>query len=277
MNMYRRARESKMSNFALADESKTVLYEELPVFECVPAIREEVTGFRFWGGTVIWLDIVSSITMGTAPYLLSFHTDTITPGSQTKLENIIGCEGWVMLQIGRIAAIHQSITLNLQQGHIDCSKTEHSVAAVRRELERNLTQVMFNSKDISKRYSNPTALVTHVFVQMATVYLHLIIHGFQQLDLLDRTISDVMQVLQTQHSTPLPALVLPLFVFGAVAGQRDENWFRNAFSTLPLISPGLKHRTNIMPILEEIWDRRRVEPALVWRDVLPLTHDILLV
>jgi hypothetical protein len=43
------------------------------------------------GGTIIWLDIVASITAGTAPVLLSYHSGVIASSSQTKLEDIMGC------------------------------------------------------------------------------------------------------------------------------------------------------------------------------------------
>lgn len=55
------------------------------------AIAQEGMTFRFMGGTIIWLDIVASITAGTAPVLLSYHSGVIASSSQTKLEDIMGC------------------------------------------------------------------------------------------------------------------------------------------------------------------------------------------
>jgi hypothetical protein len=78
MDMYRRARESDLSDFALADAARTILLEDLPLVDCSPAVTEEVVGFRFFSGTVIWLDVVSSITVGKAPYLMSFRTNTLS-------------------------------------------------------------------------------------------------------------------------------------------------------------------------------------------------------
>ncbi len=74
----------------------------------------------------------------------------------------------------------------------------------------------------------------------------------------------------------LSALVLPLFIIGAAASDEDQPFFRDVFSRPPLLDPMLKHRVRIMPILEEVWRRRRTSLWFGWSDCLELTADILL-
>lgn len=125
--------------------------------------------------------------------------------------------------------------------------------------------------------SDPPTLVIHIFAYMASLYLHLVTHGFQKLEALDATISGAKRMLQTQISIHLlPALVSPLYIIGSVARQGDEQFFRNIFSSPPLLDPLLKHRGRILPILEEIWSRRQTTPGFAWKDSLELTYDILL-
>ncbi len=285
MNLYQQGWEKNLASFGLAEESRTILIDGLPLSENEAVVADEVVTFRFLGGTVIWLDITSSITAGTAPYLLAHHFRVMPSDSQTRLEDIMGCKNWVMLQIGRIAALYEHKNQALQQGRFDCTRFEQAVGDISREIHCGLTQGALEDFNISEHdsatafntMSDPATLVTRIFVYMASLYLHLVTHGFEKLEVLDTTISGAMTMLQTR--TPihlLPALVSPLFVVGSVARQGDERFFRNIFSSPPLLDPSLKHRGRILPILEEIWRRRRTTSGLAWKDSLDLTRDILL-
>jgi len=285
MNMYQQGYRKNLAHFGLAENSRTILCEDLSLSEYEPVVAEEVVNFRFLAGTLIWLDITSSITAGTAPHLLPYHSRVIASNSWTKLEDIMGCKNWVMLQIGRIAALHEHKTQALQRGHFDGTEFEQTVADINREIQCGRTQGALEGCNISERdsatmfntMSNPPALVTHIFADMASLYLHVVTHGFQKLDVLDTTISGAMRMLQTQISRQLlPALVSPLYVIGSVARQGDQQFFRNIFSSPPLLDPSLQHRGRILPILEEIWSRRQTTPGFAWQDSLELTDDILL-
>jgi C6 transcription factor Pro1 len=272
--------------FGLADESRIILCDDLPLSENEPAITEEVVTYRFVIGTMIWLDITSSVMVGTAPRLLPYHFSVITSNSQTKLDSIMGCKNWVMLQIGRIAALHERRTQNLQEGHITCSEFEKVVYDIGKEIQCGLTQEAFEGMTIAERdsatlcnaMSCPSSLVTHFFAYMASIYLHLVIQGFRNLEELNMTISGAMEMLETHISVQLlPALVFPLFIIGCVARQEDEQVFRMYFSSPPLLDPSLKHRGRILPILEEIWNRRRTTTGYTWEYSLELSHDLLLI
>jgi hypothetical protein len=103
---------------------------------------------------------------------------------------------------------------------------------------------------------------------MASLYLHLVTHGFQNLEVLDTTISEAMRMLRSQIPAHiLPALVCPLYVIGCVARKEDKQYFRNIFSSPPLLNPLLKHRGRILPILEEIWRKRHTVLGFSWNEV----------
>jgi hypothetical protein len=113
---------------------------------------------------------------------------------------------------------------------------------------------------------------------MASVYLHLVIHGFAKLELLDTIIAEVLELLQDRVSTSLlPSLVCPLFIIGSVAKPEDESIFRSIISSRPLHDPALLHRERILPVLEEIWKGRRTISGFEWKHVLELAHDVLLI
>jgi len=284
--VYQKGHEKNLTPFGLAEKSRAILCEDRPLLEYEDVAVEEVVNFRFSSGTIIWLDITSSITAGTAPHLLPYHTRIIAPNSQTKLEGIMGCRNWVMLQISRIAAVHETKILAMRQQHFDCAELLQTVADIRRQIQCGLTQLALETFNISEGDSaatfeppilDPPTLVTHIFAYMASLYLHLVIEGFHNLEILDTTISEAMRMLRTQvPSRILPALVSPLYVIGSVARQEDKQFFRDIFSSPPLLDPLLKHRGRILPMLEEIWSKRQTGRLFAWEDSLEPAKDILL-
>lgn len=274
MNMYKRSIEYDLAPVDLTSKSRAVLNDNLPLLECEALVSNETAQFRFISGTLIWLDIISCITAATTPHLLVCHSTVMARDSQTRLEDVMGCKNWVMLQIGRIAALHANKLQALRQGHFNCEEFKRTIIDINIEIQNGLDA----SGSDSFALCNPPTLITPVFASMASVYLHLITHGFQQLGMLDVVISRVMIMLQTEIPAHLlPALVAPLYVIGSVAREEDEQFFRDVFSSPPLLDTSLKQRTRVLPVLEEIWNKRRAEYGFLWEDSLELIHDILLI
>ncbi|KAF2805448.1 uncharacterized protein BDZ99DRAFT_574386 [Mytilinidion resinicola] len=286
MNMYQQGYKENLCGYALTEESRKILLEDRHISEIDPLVAEEVRNHRFLGGSLFWLDITSSITAGTAPYLQSYHFRIITPDSQIRLDQVMGCKNWVMLQIGRIAALHENWTHALEQGNGDCAGFQHTVSDISKEIQLySLTQATLDEFSISEGLSPTTfntvpyysTLITNMFACTASLYLHLITYGFHKLELVDTIFSEAMRMLHTHIPAQLlPALVAPLYVIGCVAKQEDQQYFRSAFSSPPLVDPLLKHRERILPILEEIWRGRQVTTDFTWKDCLELTKDVLL-
>jgi hypothetical protein len=274
-----------LSNFGLTEKSRAILCEDLPLTEGGPAVAEQVVNFRFLSGTLIWLDIIRSITVGIAQYLLSYHSGVLAPTSQTKLEEIMGCKNWAMLQIGCIAALYEHKTKALHEGQFDCTEFDETVSNISTEIQCGLAQEALESFKLSEwafattfnAISDPPTPVTQIFAYMASLYLHLVTHGFQKMEVLDTTISEAIMTLRTHVPKHiLPALVSPIYIIGSVARAEHEQFFRDIFSSPPLLDPLLKHRGRILQILEEIWRRRHITDDVTWKDNLALTYDILL-
>jgi hypothetical protein len=284
--MFQRGNEGNMCGIGLAETSRKTVFEDYPITEYEAEVTEEIVNVRFVFGTMIWLDIISSITVGTAPNLISHHSRLIASNSQLRLEDIMGCKNSAMLQLGRLAELYGQKAQALQNGAFDCSQLEHLVDDISREIQCGLTQGALEDFNISEgdpaatfntRSDSPT-LVTHLFLHMASIYLHLLVQGFQNLILLDPTISEATTLLQSR--TPihvLPALVCPLFFIACVARGEDQQFFRTVFSSPTLLNPLLNHRGRILPILEEIWIRRGTVLGFGWEDCVALTKDLLLI
>jgi len=196
----------------------------------------------------------------------------------------MGCENWVMVQIGRISALHERKSQASRPGHLNLAESEKTMDEMSMDIQVCLTHRSIEAFNTSGGTVKTTdgllhmsTLVTRVFASMAFVYLHLATQGFQNLDALHSTISEAMSVLQTTISAHLVhALVAPLFVIGCAASQEKQLFFRNMFSTLPLLDPLLQHRRRFLPVLEEIWSRRQTSLGFTWKESLELTKDIML-
>lgn len=285
MNMLKQGYTDNLVQFDLAENSRTILRDELPLSEYDPLVTGEVVNFRFVSGTVIWLDTISSITSGKAPHLLHHQTFAVATDSQTKLEDIMGCKNSVMLQVGRIAALHERKSQALQQ-YFDCNEFVQTVTDISREIQCALTQGALEGFGISecdspaifKAIPDISTLVTYVFAHMAIIYLHLVINGFKKLEALDASVFEALRMLRTRIPREVASgLVAPLFVIGSVARRTDEQFFREIFSSPPLLDPLLKHRGRILLSLEEIWSTRQIRPDLSWKDSLEFSYDLLLI
>lgn len=284
--MRRQAYEGNLTNLGRIEKPRPIPHEDLSTSKSEPLTADEVVTYRFLTGTIIWLDITFSVGAGTSPHLLPYHSAVTASDYQTRLDDIMGCNNEVMLQIGRIAALHEAKTKATQHGYLNCAEFNQTVCVIRRELACGLAQGSLEVLHISEGGSanvldslpDPPTLVTTIFNYMASVYLHLVVHGFRHLEVVETTVSTATILLRTQVPRHvLPALVLPLFVIGAVTRPGDEQFFQNMFSSPPLLDPSLKHRQRILPILREIWSKRQTALDLEWQDCIALCHDVLLI
>lgn len=282
LSMYHRGFTQGLKPFQLAENSTTILKKNLPLVEYDSAVAEEVIGFRFLSGTIVWLDIISSITNGKAPFLLSHHSSVFSPDSQIRLESIMGCGNGVMLQIGRISALYEHQIQLTEQGNLDCATLGPVVYDIDRELQCVLSQLAMEDssllEDESETVTDEPILVTRLFACMASVYLHLVVYGFSgQKMLANSAYPKGMDILRTKiPRTALPALVCPLFIIGSISKMEDEQYFREIFSSAPIYGTIYQQRVRILPILEDIWGKRRSNSTFTWKECLDITQNLLL-
>ncbi|KAL4945484.1 fungal-specific transcription factor domain-containing protein [Aspergillus oleicola] len=267
IDMYQKGYQDGLPDFELTERSKTFLYGSSPLGhfdpqDDGPKIVKEVATLRFMEATVIWLDLIASITAGTTPKLLSYHTIVLQNQPQAGLESIFGCPSWIAIHIGQISNLHYRITQAKQQG------APFNSDNLRRDIQNGL---------VTARGSTILSPLAMVFNNMALAYLHLVVHDFQQLDLVNGVVVETMQIVHTQvPCNVVPAMVCPLFIIGCVVKPGEEQQsFRTALSSHPMMGPLMRYRSRILPILQEVWIERE-NPTFTWSDVLEKSHDLLL-
>jgi hypothetical protein len=155
---------------------------------------------------------------------------------------IFGCEDWAIQQIARITNVHVLIARSGYE-----RKAHPYVLPIGSELRPYLECSL--DRELRK-------IVTRAYTYMAIAYLHLVVHGFEQFDLLGSIVPAAVTFLQQQTLEHLlGAMAAALFVLGTVASQvEDTLFFRESFMTPPVADPCLPHRTRILPILATTWE-----------------------
>ncbi|KAF1845719.1 uncharacterized protein K460DRAFT_405959 [Cucurbitaria berberidis CBS 394.84] len=278
INMYRRGHSNAFAQLGLNEETRWILSADLPLSEGSAAISREAAGFRFFSGTLVWLDIVSSITAGRTPLLLSHHARILGAGSQTQLRDIMGCENWVLFQIAQICRLHEDKNRAIQKGQVDRTHFEEAATGIKLGIQFSISHISdANSPRGVAMHEDPRILITRMFAHMAAVYLHLVTYGFEKLDYVSTAFQDALAILKTQRSSRLLlVLTTPLFILGSIVKPGDQQFFRDILSSPPLLDPFLQHRMRILPILEEIWARQNT-PGFTWNHCVEIAQDILLV
>ncbi|KAL3490616.1 fungal-specific transcription factor domain-containing protein [Aspergillus germanicus] len=281
VDMFQKGRRHELLHCGLSQKSKALIQHDMPLGHFDPAddgatIVQEVVTFRFMEATIIWLDLIASITSGISPTLFQVQSQTFRPHSPTKLEKIVGCPNWLAIQIGRTADLHARMADAQRLGmQVDCTRArflqDHD--SIRDEIQSSLVEYR---KSPTPGLSGPVPAM--VFPHMAVIYLHLVAHGFQDLDRLGGIISEAMQILRDQvPCNMLSAMIAPLFIIGCVARQDGEQgYIRTVLSSAPVIQPLLKHRSRILPALESVWIGRQT-PCFTWSDAIRACGDLLLI
>ncbi|KAJ6160745.1 fungal-specific transcription factor domain-containing protein [Penicillium chermesinum] len=220
---------------------------------------------------------------GTAPKLLAHHS-LIENSINIDLWRIVGCKNWVMVKLGLIASLQERKIQSQQRGTSDHAAFFSELCTIRRDIEGHMAQDQMEGLTFSaETYTSldpmlPRSVVTRAYGYMALVYLHLVGHGFEDLDVVDSTFNEAIRLLQTNMTAQiLPALVCPLFVIACVSCESHQQYFRDAFSRLTQVDPSFGHRGMISPVLEEVWKQRCSTPGFSWTNIVNLTHDLLLI
>ncbi|KAH8900583.1 hypothetical protein GQ53DRAFT_835565 [Thozetella sp. PMI_491] len=277
--------ERGFSGVGLSDETTAVLGGKDDITGQNGGGRADLTSFRVLGATMIWLDIMFSVTAGTAS---SSWPKTLFSGDvacQIQLQDVMGCKNWVMIQIGRIAQLHQYKTQALKEKVFDHEKMKRTADMISKDIhlgliEHGLQAFEFIEGTASRPCgveSGPVEYISYVYAHTALIYLHLVFRDFQELQGIGSSKRAILDAIRTSSARQhLSTLVYPLYICGCVAEPQDEQFFRDVFSSSPLMHASLQHRARILPLLENIWHFRQTAQDFTWQDSVALSFDILL-
>lgn len=242
------------------------------------AWNSDQAAFRFYSALLIVDDTIAGICMGEAPELLQYHAQVLTNSRSAdgkpplSLEEFVGCENWVILQVGEIAALDAWKRSAKKAGRLDMMELVARASAIQRTLLENLARL---DAVLDRPHSNWLGLfrvyneqlppmpggcavfVTRVWAHAALLYLAVSISGWQPGSATIR--ENVTQILGLLERMPAPELlqtvVWPYCIVGCLCEPAEELRLRAMADAL------VPHRLfgaarKALEIMENVWTRR---------------------
>lgn len=210
----------------------------------------EQSAFRFSSALLMFDDIVASTALQQKPKLYEHHQsllDNTDAGPAVDLQTFIGCQNWVLVQMGRIASLDAWKQDCKGAGNLDMMEMVRIAKAIKTSLETQLDGLEANeSRDTDKHQRQLNVLtgydeqqsqtraaqrplITKVWAHGALIYLSVVVSGWQPASVDIR--HNVESILNLVESPVLPrallrTMVWPFCVAGCLTEPGQEHRFR---------------------------------------------------
>ena len=240
----------------------------------------EQAALSFAASLLIVDDVVASTALQEEPRLHAYHQGLLAKvGDQeplVDLEAVIGCQNWVMLQIGEIAVLDAWKQQCNKLASMDVMELVRRGTVIKDALEGQLTLLektpaiqkrqqvglpdVFTEGDgnLSTASTSETVIATQIWAHAAFIYLFIVISGWQPKNV--EVCYHVRRIIDLLSNLSPPALVRtmtwPFCVAGCLADQSQERHFRELVEGLHPSSL-FKSVHYALRIMEEVWRSRR--------------------
>jgi hypothetical protein len=246
-----------------------------------PVWNSEQGAFRFFASVLVYADILSSTTLEIAPRLQQYHEYLVTTGpvdsrdERMQMEKLMGCQGWVLVLIGEVAALaawkRGAITAGSKVLQDESKARGESIA---KRLDMTMTEIewatqvsieldpiaalrSYYGSESSAVLAEQHTAVTRIWALAARIYLSITTSGWQPENAIVR--ESVASALHLFSGLSSPAhirtLAWPLCVAGCMATVDQEQDFRDVVWTMgPLQAFGTVGES--LRIMETVWRMR---------------------
>ncbi|KAF5023128.1 hypothetical protein F66182_4823 [Fusarium sp. NRRL 66182] len=245
---------------------------------------------RFFTANILYIDVMSSITLEQAPCLQKYQTIVI-PGCKTQgsieesrisgslfMEDYVGLQNWVVQIIGDISALHAWKKEQKKAGSLSINELVQRGKVIEDAIKAGLTVLGGNlqscggafhdpifsivaspaqQEDIKTKQAPSLALNNFIWLQAALIYLHVVISGWQPSSPEIRTSVARMTELLTDLpcNTCLRTLVWPFCIAGCLSPPEDEHKYRAMVERMGPISVFGTVR-QALEVMEKVWSQR---------------------
>ena len=223
----------------------------------------EIPAFLFFCGLLIWLDLQSSVSIGQPPRLSQLHDQVSNRFPDLfRLQNIIGCESWVLRLIGRIANIQEWKVSQGMTGKMDAMELRKKSEQIRDHLYQGLERVGKELRNTSNLSNYSSLETTQIFALAAMTYLHITISGPQNdLGEMQASVHQTIHALkQLKDAGQLKVLPWPLYVTGCMAIGAHRGYILKLFGTLHILYSGACAQDRYSEMLKQYWTAREMQP-----------------
>ncbi|ATZ58388.1 hypothetical protein BCIN_16g01860 [Botrytis cinerea B05.10] len=248
----------------------------------------EQAAFRFSTALLIFDDIIASTALQERPKLYDYHqsllckNDGIDAVPPINLETTVGCQNWVLKQIGEIAVLDAWKKHCKAAGNLDVIELVQRAAAIKKTLEAqvsrfesdlasvsqesNLLDDMFAAEDYTgqaRTIARQTSLVTRIWAHSTFLYLSVVVSGWQPANPDVRYhVAQVLELL-TRHVSPpalLRTMAWPFCVVGCLTESAQKARIRDMVDSLRPASRFSTVRRGF-DIIEKVWSDRAMGNA----------------
>ncbi|OAG07855.1 uncharacterized protein CC84DRAFT_521825 [Paraphaeosphaeria sporulosa] len=242
------------------------------------AWNSDQAAFRFYSALLIVDDTVAGICTGEAPELLHYHAQLLTSDRSAEekpplsLEEFVGCENWVILQMGEIAALDAWKKAAKKAGRLDMMELVARASAIQRALLENLARLdaavdtsqsgwlglfrVYNDQ-LPPMPGGCAVFVTRVWAHAALLYLAVSVSGWQPGSVAIReNVTRILGLLERMSAPELlRTVVWPYCIVGCLCEPVEEVRVRAMAEALaPHRLFGTARKA--LEIMENVWKRR---------------------
>ncbi|KAF5581678.1 C6 zink-finger PRO1A [Fusarium pseudoanthophilum] len=255
------------------DEFLQIMAPRRPIFDglslALTPWSEEQNAFRFFAAFLVYADVISGIMSGTPPKLQPYLGMLLNDGvTALKMEEFIGCPGWILAALGQISAIEAS---QIARGRSAIHKRGEEDRGKLAELKIKFQVGLTNTK-VDSQTELAANQVAQAWIHGATLYLLIVEQGRRPSH---SETKDHVQFITSLIGSPacqvsLRSIMWPVFMAGLLAGQEDEIIFTEVVSDLgPLKAFGSAKQA--LSLLERAWLARDDTPRDATQDFWQLS------
>ncbi|KAM0559998.1 hypothetical protein ACHAPJ_003953 [Fusarium lateritium] len=228
----------------------------------------EQASLQFFVAFLIYADVMSSIVTRTPPKLQAYHRILIDDQGEIpalRMEEVIGCPGWILALLGEITAVEASRSFETGNTRTTGEGEESTlVAALKNKLEANLAAS--SDEALATLPVNPRQQVANAWMHGAMLYLLVVEKGYQLPNTeAARHVQSITNILRSSVPSKLSLrpIMWPFFMAGLLAGQDDEKVFKDAVLNLGPLKAFCSAK-EALGVLERVWSQRDELPQSNW-------------
>lgn len=249
----------------------------LPGSSVFVASAEQVA-FRFSAALLIFDDIIASTALQEQPRLYALHYSIIGgEAPPIDLESALGCQNWVLLRIGEIAALDAWKQQLKRAGNLDIVELVRRAMPIKSSVETDLSILettpaafqrepdsfldILNANHLGQsdttRVDGRISLITGIWAHAAILYLSVVVSGWQPAsdEVRCHVHRSIDLLAQVSPPTILRAVCWPFFVVGCLAEPGQEARLRQLVYTLqPRSMFGTIYKA--LEMMEIVWNSR---------------------
>jgi hypothetical protein len=221
-------------------------------------------------GSFIWFDILAAASTGLKPFLKINHQLVLSSNS-IHLEELIGCENWVVIlifQINELVSWKKEAETN---GRLSIPELAKRGARIEHVLQEKSNELFLRISDgsgpsISGMWGrfpkSASSEITRIFILSALTYLHVVISGPNpELPEIASNVTRAIEAFESlTHPPLLRYLVWPFCITGCLASEQQRRVFPALIATAEINGQTLSSCRRAFKIMEECWKLRNTHP-----------------